>query len=51
MFICGHGHRAQKLCTVGQKVTNSGPKCDVRRAENEAWAKIEHYSVIISDIS
>ena len=31
--ICGHGHRAKKWCTVGQKVTYSGPKCDVRGAE------------------
>ena len=50
VFICGHGHRAKKWCTVGQKVTKSGPKCDVRRAENDARAKMEHYSVIISDI-
>ena len=33
VFICGHGHRAKKWRTVGQKVTYSGPKCDVRGAE------------------
>ena len=33
MFICGHGHRAKKWRTVGQKVTFSGPQCDARGAE------------------
>ena len=33
LFICGHRHRAKKWRTVGQKVTYSGPKCDVRVAE------------------
>ena len=33
VFICGHGHRAKKWRTVGQKVTYSGPKYDVRGAE------------------
>ena len=33
VIICGHGHRAKKWRTVGQKVTYSGPKCDVRWAE------------------
>ena len=33
VFICGHGHRAKKWRTVGQKVTYSGPISYVRRAE------------------
>ena len=33
VFICGHGHMAKKWRTVGRKVTYSGPKSDVRRAE------------------
>ena len=33
VFICRHGHRAKKWCTVGQKVTYSGQKCDVPGAE------------------
>ena len=47
-FICGHGHRAKKWRTVGQKVTYSGPKCDVRGAEK--WrtgqnATLECYNI------
>ena len=48
VFICGHGHRAQKWRTVGQKwrtvgqnVTYAGLKSDVR-------AKMQHWSVIIT---
>ena len=33
VFICGHGQRAKKWRTVGQQVTYSGPKCDLRGAE------------------
>ena len=49
VFICGHGHRAKKWRTVGQKVTYSGPKSDVRKAEK--WrtgqnATLECYNVL-----
>ena len=40
VIICGHGHRAKKWRTVGQKVTYAGLKSDVR-------AKMQHWSVMI----
>ena len=33
VFICGNGHRVKNWRTVGQKVTYSGQKSDVRGAE------------------
>ena len=40
VLIYGHGHRAKKGSTVGQKVTYNGPKYDERRAEK--WRTVQN---------